>query len=150
MRRSSSSKRNFSRPITTSSEHFRRIMRSLRQTIPESCDAVDALLRIELLEKISDWLAKKAAIVGCQRGCTSSSSVLFSCWKEVFPNEDTTRFDLVEELRTLPQKPLVTILACVGKPLQSQDNLFVTKWVAIFKERGLRDDVTVRNLEDAC
>ena len=26
------------------------------------------------------------------------------CWKEIFPNEDATRFDLVDELYTLPAK----------------------------------------------
>ena len=26
------------------------------------------------------------------------------CWKEIFPNEDTTRFDLVDELYAFPAK----------------------------------------------
>ena len=29
--------------------------------------------------------------------------------KEIFPNEDATRFDLVEELYSLPQKPPMTM-----------------------------------------
>ena len=29
--------------------------------------------------------------------------------KEIFPNEDATRFDLVEELYSLPQKPPATM-----------------------------------------
>ena len=33
---------------------------------------------------------------------------------------------------------------CVGRPLQTQDNL--TEWVALFRESGLRDDVTVQNM----
>ena len=38
----------------------------------------------------------------------------------------------------------------IGKPLQSTDNIFMTEWVAIFRESGLRDDVTIANLQDAC
>ena len=38
----------------------------------------------------------------------------------------------------------------VGKPLQTSDNIFMTEWVAIFRESGLRDDVTIANLQDAC
>ena len=34
--------------------------------------------------------------------------------------------------------------------LSSSDNVFVTEWVAIFRESGLRDDVTIANLQDAC
>ena len=30
---------------------------------------------------------------------------------------------------------VMSMLTCVGKPLQSQDNLFMTEWVAIFRER---------------
>ena len=78
-----------------------------RCPIPESCDALEALLRIELLEQIPDELTKKATIVGC----TSSSSILFLCWNGVVPNEDATRFDLVEELYMLPQKPLANWLS---------------------------------------
>ena len=44
----------------------------------------------------------------------------------------------------------MSILTCVGKPLQSQDNLFMTEWAAIFSESSLRDDVTIQNLQDAC
>ena len=54
--------------------------------------------RIELLE---DSFPKKAA-KACRR---SSSSILLLCWKEIFPNEHAMRFDLVEELYMLPQKP---------------------------------------------
>ena len=34
----------------------------------------------------------------------TSSHTIFSCWKEIFPNEDATWFDLVDELYTLPAK----------------------------------------------
>ena len=103
------------------------------------------------------------------------------CWKEIVPNEDATRFDLVD-LYTLPTKlptsmfpfaawledwmtklvvadevaahikprRAMAILMNVGKPLQTSKNIFMTEWVAIFRESGLRDDVTVANLQDAC
>ena len=115
-------------------------------------------------------------------GCTSSHDILEMALKEIFPNEDATRFDLVEELYSLPQKPPSTmhtfaawledwvtklvaadeisayveprramaVLSHVGKPLQAQDTLFMTEWVAIFRESGLRDDVSVDNLREAC
>ena len=115
-------------------------------------------------------------------GCTSSHDILKMALKEIFPNEDATRFDLVEELYSLPQKPPSTmhtfaawledwvtklvaadeisayveprramaVLSHVGKPLQAQDTLFMTEWVAIFRESGLRDDVSVENLREAC
>ena len=44
----------------------------------------------------------------------------------------------------------MAVLSHVGKPLQAQDTLFMTEWVAIFRESGLRDDVSVENLREAC
>ena len=44
----------------------------------------------------------------------------------------------------------MAVLMNVGKPLQTSDNIFMTEWVAIFRESGLRDDVTVAHLQDAC
>ena len=44
----------------------------------------------------------------------------------------------------------MAVLMNVGKPLQIADNIFMTEWLAIFRESGLRDDVTVANLQDAC
>ena len=44
----------------------------------------------------------------------------------------------------------MAVLTNIGEPLQSCDNIFVTEWVAIFRESGLRDDVTIANLQDAC
>ena len=43
----------------------------------------------------------------------------------------------------------MAVLSHVGKPLQAQDTLFMTEWVAIFRESGLRDDVSVDNLRDS-
>ena len=144
--------------------------------IPPNCDAIEALLRLELLTQFPDWLTRKATMLGC----TSSHEILRMALKEIFPNEDATRFDLVEELYSLPQKPPATmhtfaawledwvidtadeisayveprramvVLSHVGKPLQASDTLFMTGWVAIFRESGLRDDVSVENLREAC
>ena len=44
----------------------------------------------------------------------------------------------------------MAVLSHIGKPLQAQDTLFMTEWVAIFRESGLRDDVSVVNLREAC
>ena len=44
----------------------------------------------------------------------------------------------------------MAVLMNVGKPLQTSDNIVTTERVAIFRESGLRDDVTVANLQDAC
>ena len=44
----------------------------------------------------------------------------------------------------------MAVLSHVGKPLQASDTLFMTEWVAIFRESGLRDDVSVENLREAC
>ena len=96
---------------------------------------------------------------------------------------DATRFDLVDELYTLPAKmptsmfqfaawledwmtklvvadevaahieprrAMAVLMMNVGKPLQTSDNIFTTEWVAIFRESGLREDVTIANLQDAC
>ena len=156
----------------------KRYLYGRKAPVPATCDAVKALLRHELLAHIPEWLAKKAGVLGC----TSSHTILFMCWKEIFPNEDATRFDLVDELYTLPAKMptsmfqlaawledwitklvvadevsahieprrAMAVLMNVGKPLQTADNIFMTEWVAIFRESGLRDDVTVANLQDAC
>ena len=73
--------------------------------IPPNCDAIEALLRLELLTQFPDWLTRKATMLGC----TSSHDILKMALKEIFPNEDATRFDLVEELYSLPQKPPTTM-----------------------------------------
>ena len=50
----------------------------------------------------------------------------------------------------LEPRRAMAILMNVGKPLQTSDSIFMTEWVAIFRGSGLRDDVTVVNLQDAC
>ena len=57
-------------------------------------------LRLELLTQFPNWLTQKATMLGC----TSSHDILKMALKEIFPNEDATRFDLVEELYSFPQK----------------------------------------------
>ena len=156
----------------------KRYLYGRKAPVPATCDSVEALLRHELLAHTPEWLSRKVGVLGC----TSSHTILFMCWKEIFPNEDATRFDLVDELYTLPAKMptsmfqfaawledwmtklvvaeevaahveprrAMAVLMNVGKPLQTSDNIFMTEWVAIFRESGLRDDVTIANLQDAC
>ena len=76
----------------------KRYLYGRKAPVPSACDAVEALLRRELLRHLPDWLSRKAGVLGC----TSSHTILFMCWKEIFPNEDATRFDLVNELYALP------------------------------------------------
>ena len=146
--------------------------------VPSSCDAVEELLQHESLSHLPKWLSRKAGVLGC----TSSHTILFMCWKEIFPNESATRFDLVDELYALPVKMPTTIylfaswledwmtklvaadevsahieprqamsvLMTVGNLLQTTDSTFMTDWVAIFRESGLRDAVTIANLQEAC
>ena len=160
-------------------KHETRFLYGRKAPIPPNCDAIEALLRLELLTQFPNWLTQKATMLGC----TSSHDILKMALKEIFPNEDATRFDLVDELYGLPQKPPTTmhtfaawlledwvtklvaadeisayveprramaVLSHVGKPLQASDTLFMTEWVAIFRESGLRDDVSVENLREAC
>ena len=154
--------------------HESRFLYGRKAPILPNCDAIEALLRLELLTQFPDWLTHKATMLGC----TSSHEILRMALKEIFPNEDATRFDLVEELYSLPQKPPATmhalaawledwvtklvaadeisayveprramaVLSHIGKPFQASDTLFMTEWVAIFRESGLRDDVSVENL----
>ena len=68
--------------------------------VPATCDSVEALLRRELLAHIPEWLSRKAGVLGC----TISHTILFMSWKEISPDVDATRFDLVDELYTLPAK----------------------------------------------
>ena len=82
-------------------KHETRFLYGRKAPIPPNCDAIEALLRLELL----DWLTRKATMLGC----TSSHEILRMALKEIFPNEDATRFDLVEELYSLPQKPPMTM-----------------------------------------
>ena len=159
-------------------KHETRFLYGRKAPIPPNCDAIEALLRLELLTQFPNWLTQKATMLGC----TSSHDILKMALKKIFFNEDATRFDLVEELYSLSQKPSSTmhtfaawledwvtklvaadeisayveprramaVLSHVGKPLQASDTLFMTEWVAIFRESGLRDDVSVENLRGAC
>ena len=63
------------------------------------------LLRHELLSHLPEWLSRKVGV----RVCITLHTILFTCWKEIFPNEDATRFNLVNELYTLPGKMSTTL-----------------------------------------
>ena len=76
-----------------------------KAAVPATCDAVEALRRHELLSHLPESLTHKAGVLGC----TSSHAILFMCWKEIFPNEEATRFDVVDELCALPAKMLTTM-----------------------------------------
>ena len=39
----------------------------------------------------------------------ASHTILLMCWKEIFPNEDATRFDLVDELYTIKSLDYIKI-----------------------------------------
>ena len=76
----------------------KRCLYGRKAPVPAMCDSVEALLRHEL--HLPEWLSRKAGVLGC----TSSPTILLMCWKEIFLNDDATRFDLVDELYTLPAK----------------------------------------------
>ena len=78
----------------------KRYLYGRKAPVPATCNSVEALLRHELPARLAEWLSRKAGVLGC----TSSPTILFMCWKEIFSNEDATRFDLVDELYTLPAK----------------------------------------------
>ena len=80
-------------------KHESRFLCGCKAPIPPNCDAIEALLRLGLLTQFPDWLTHKAT----RLGCTSSHEILRMAMKKIF--EDATRFDLVEELYSLPQKP---------------------------------------------
>ena len=83
----------------------RRCLYGRKAPDPSTCDAVKALLRYELPSHHPDWLSRKAGVLGC----TSLYTILFMCCKEIFANKDATRFDLVDELYTLPVKMPTTM-----------------------------------------
>ena len=78
----------------------RRYSYGRKAPVPSTWDVVEALLRHEELSHLPDWLSRKAGVLGC----ISSHTILFRCWKEIFPNEDATRFDLMDELDAIPAK----------------------------------------------
>ena len=70
-------------------KHESRFLYGRKAPIPPNCDAIEALLRLELLTQFPDWLTHKATMLGC----ASSHEILRMALKEIFPNEDATRFD---------------------------------------------------------
>ena len=71
----------------------------------------------------------------------------FAAWLEDW----VTRLVAADEISAYVEpRRAMAVLSHVGKPLQASDTLFMTEWVAIFRESGLRDDVSVENLREAC
>ena len=59
-------------------------------------------LHAMLSPHLPEWLSsRKAGIQNYFLGCTSSHTILFTRWKEIFSIEDAARFDLVDELYAL-------------------------------------------------
>ena len=90
--------------MTEGFAHEKRYFYGRKAPVPSTCDAVEALLRRELLSHLPDWFSRKAGV-----GCTSCRAIVFMCWKEVVPNEESTRLDLVDELHALPAKMPTTM-----------------------------------------
>ena len=71
----------------------------------------------------------------------------FAAWLEDW----VTKLVAADEISAYVEpRRAMAVLSHVGKPLQASDTLFMTEWVAIFRESGLRDDVSVENLREAC
>ena len=86
-------------------------------------------------------LYRKAGVLGC----TSSHTILFMCWDWM------TKLVVADEVAAhIEPRRAMAILMNVKKPLQTSDNIFMTEWVAIFRESGLRDDVTIARRCDHC
>ena len=71
----------------------------------------------------------------------------FASWLEDW----ITKLAVADEVgaRIEPRRAMA-VLRNAGKPLQTTDNIFMTEWMDMFRESGLRDDVTIANLQDAC
>ena len=75
------------------------------------------------------------------------TNIQFAAWLEDW----MTKLVVADEVAAhIEPRRAMAFLMNVGKPLQTSDNIFMTEWVAIFRESGLRDDVTIANLQDAC
>ena len=58
----------------------KRYLYGRKARVPATRDALEALLRYELLSHLPEWLSRKAGMLGC----TSSRAILFMCWKGPF------------------------------------------------------------------
>ena len=71
----------------------------------------------------------------------------FAAWLEDW----VTKLVAADEISAYVESRRATaVLSHTGKPLQASDTFFMTEWVAIFRESGLQDDVSVENLREAC
>ena len=104
---------------------------SLKAPVPSTCDAVEALLRHELLSHLPDWLSRKAGVLGY----TSSHTIVFVFWKEIFRNEDATRLYLVDEaLYALPVK-MPTIMYQFASWLEQTGTLSIWQGLTVHPQR---------------
>ena len=76
-----------------------------------------------------------------------TSMFQFAAWLEDWMAKLVVADEFAERIE--PRRAMA-VLMNVGKPLQTSDNIFMAERVAIFRESGLRDDVTVANLQDVC
>ena len=91
--------------MTERCAYEKRYLYGRKAPVPATCDSVEALLRHELLAHLPELL----------------SAILFMCRRKIFPNEDATRIDLVDELYTLPAKMPTTMFqfaAWLDSPLE--------------------------------
>ena len=78
----------------------KRYLYGRKAPVPATCDSVEALLRHELPARLPEWLSLRAGVLGC----TSSPTILSCIGRRFFRTRIATRFDLVDELYTLPAK----------------------------------------------
>ena len=67
--------------MTARYKHETRFLYGRKAPIPPNCDAIEALLRLELLTQFPNWLSQQATMLGC----TSSHDILKMALKEIFP-----------------------------------------------------------------
>ena len=87
------------------------------------------------------WMSSMHCLSRCPPQCTSLHHGLRWMTKLVVADELSAHIE--------PRRAMA-VLMNIGKPLQATDSILMTAWVVIFCESGLRDDVTIANLQEAC
>ena len=136
------------------------------------CDAAEVLLRHELLGHLPEcqWLSQKAGM----SGCTSSHTWIHSCvGRRSFRTKDElyalpvkmpttmyqsaswledwiTKLVVADEVSTHiePRRAMSVLMLESLSRLPTTSSM--TEWVAMFQESGLRDDVSIANLQETC
>ena len=73
-----------------------------------------------------------------------TSMLQFAAWLEDW----MTKLVVADEVAAhIKPRRAMAVLMNVGKPLHTSDNIFMTEWVAIFRESGLRDDQQVERAQ---